>query len=419
MQDQLMQQSYEFESPDDEEGASFGEILNTLWLRKRLIITVTLLISLLASLVIFQLTPRYKANTQLLIGTDSSKVVDIQSVMANNLMGDSAVLGEMEVIKSRTLAKRVVNSLHLDRVKEFNPSLKEESVLAFLRPSNWIPEEYQQAMGLVKLEVEKTEEEQEAELLSRMADAFLGKVKVSQIKRSQVVTIEVESESPRLAAKMANTLADKYIVGQLEAKFDATKKATDWLNDQLADLKIKVESSERAVELYRQEHDITEDEGAIGLSQQELSGINSQLIIAKAQNAEAAARVRQVQRLIKQGGEIGSVSEVLNSMHIQRLKEQEAELQRKYSQMSLEFGKKHPKMVHIQAELTDIKLRIQSEVQKIAVSLQNELELARTREQSLRSSLRQVQRETGGDRVAEVGLRALELRLIESYLKPF
>ena len=264
MQNQLRQQSDEMESYDDE-GASFGEILNTLWLRKRLIITVTLLISLIAGLVIFQLIPRYKANTQLLIGTDSSKVLDIQSVMANNLMGDSAVLGEMEVIKSRTLAKRVVKALHLDTVAEFNPALKEEGALAFLRPSNWIPEEYLQALGLVKLEVAeaKTEEEVEAELLSRMASSFLGKVKVSQIKRSQVVTIEVESESPKLAAKMANTLADKYIIGQLEAKFDATKKATDWLNDQLATLKDKVEASEQAVELYRQENDITQVKGTV------------------------------------------------------------------------------------------------------------------------------------------------------------
>ena len=424
MQNQLLQQSNEVDSFDDE-GASFGEILNTLWLRKRLIFTVTLLISLVAGLMIFQLTPRYKANTQLLIGTDSSKVVDIQSVMANNLMGDSAVLGELEVIKSRTLAKRVVKALHLDSVAEFNPKLKEESALAFLRPANWIPEEYLQALGMVKLEVDQTEEEAEAALLSKMATSFLGKVKVSQIKRSQVVTIEIESESPKLAAKMANTLADKYIIGQLEAKFDATKKATDWLNDQLATLKDKVEASEQAVELYRQENDITKVKGAVGLSQQQLSEINTQLIIARTQRAEAEARVRQVRRLIRQGGEVGSVSEVLNSSLIQRLKEQESVLQRKYSEMSVEFGKKHPKMIHLRAELGDIKARIKSEVHKIAVSLQNELEVAQTREYSLRSSLKQIQEETGGDREAEVGLRALEREasanriLFETFLTRF
>jgi len=389
-----------------------------------LIITVTLFITILAILVIFQLTPRYKANAQLLIGTDS-RVVDIQSVLASDLMGDSAILGEMEVIKSRTLVKRVIKTLHLEDVEEFNPLLKEQSALAFLNPGNWISEELKQSLGLSRIEEEKTEEERHTELLSRMADVFQEKIKVSQIKRSQVVNIEFQSESPKLAAKIANEIAEKYIIGQLEAKFDATKKATDWLDAQLAKLKDKVELSEHAVELYRQENDITQVKGNIGLSQQQLSEINSQLIIARTQRAEAEARLRQVQRLIRQGGQVGSVSEVLNSVLIQRLKEQEAVLQRKYSEMSVEFGSKHPKMLNLRAELTDIKAKIQSEIQKIAASLQNELDIAKTREGSLRTSLRQIQEQTGGDREAEVGLRALEREasanraLFETFLTRF
>ena len=424
MNNQLMQQSHEFDSFDEEEGASFGEILHTLFLRKRLIITVTLLISILATLVIFQLTPRYKADTQLLIGTNS-KVVDIQAVLASDLMGDSAILGEMEVIKSRALAKRVVRSLHLEGVEEFNPAPKEAGALAFLNPKNWISDEFKQALGLSKVAVEKTEEQKNIELLSEMARTFLSKVKVSQIKRSQVVTIEMESESPVLAAKMANELAEQYIVGQLEAKFDATKKATDWLNNQLAKLKEKVEASERAVELYRQEKGITQTKGSVGLSQQQMSEINSQLIIARTKRAEASARVRQVQRLIRSGGDVSSVSDVLNSALVQRLKEQESTLQRKYSEMSVSFGKKHPEMIQIQAELRDIKAKITSEVQKIATSLQNELDIASTRQYSLSSSLKQVREETGGDRAAEVGLRALEREasanrtLFETFLNRF
>ncbi|MFW5443112.1 MAG: GumC family protein [Methylococcaceae bacterium] len=421
MNNQMMQPDQE---PFEDEEASFGEILQTLWLRKRLITTLTLLISILAALVIFQLTPRYKANTQLLIGK-SSKVMDIQSVLANDLMGDSAILGEMEVIKSRTLAKRIVRALHLDNVEEFNPAPKEDGALAFLNPKNWVSKEFMQSIGLAKMPVEKSEEELQSELLSKVASTFLGKLTVSQVKRSQVVTIEIESESPKLAARMADKLADLYIIGQLEAKFDATKKATDWLNDQLSKLKDKVELSEQAVEMYRQEKGITQDESTVGLSQQQLSEINSQLIIARTQRAEASARVRQVNRLIRSGGDISSVSEVLNSGLIQRLKEQESTLQRKYSEMSVEFGKKHPQMIQLQAELADIKMKIKSEVKKIAASLQNELDIASTRQYSLSSSLKQVQQETGGDRAAGVGLRALEREasanriLFETFLTRF
>ncbi len=424
MSNQLLQQTHETESYDDDE-LSLGEVLHTLWLRKHLIITVTLLTSILASLIVFQLTPQYKAKIQLIIGTTGGTVVDFQSVLASDLMGESAMLGEMEIIKSRSLAKKVIESLSLDAVEEFNPQLKKHSALAFLNPVNWISDDFKQTIGLTAVKNEKTQEEKWAELLSKMTDTFLKKVKVSQIKRSQVISIEMESENPRLAAKMANELADKYIIGQLQAKFDATKKATDWLNDQLAKLKEKVEDSERAVEMYRQKKGITRVKGNVGLSQQQLSELNSQLIISRTQTAEASARVRQIQRLIRQGKDVSSVSEVLNSILIQRLKEQQSTLQRKHSEMSVEYGKKHPKMIQIQAELSDIKDKIQSEVQKIATSLQNELDIASTRENSLRSSLKKIQQQTGGDREAAVGLRALEREasanrtLFETFLTRF
>lgn len=412
MQYHALQDTHENYS-DEDGGASLGEILHVLWLRKKLIIAVTLFIIILASLIVLQMTPRYKANTQLLIGTDS-KVVDIQSVMTSDLMGDSAILGEMEVIKSRSLLKRVIAFLHLESVEEFNPGSKEKSFFSFLNPSNWF------SGGSVK-----TEEEKQAELLTKMVDIFLGKIKISQIKRSQVVNIEVESEDPKLAAALANEIADKYIIGQLEAKFEATKKATDWLNNQLATLKEKVQSSEHAVELYRKQKGITQVGNNIGLSQQQLLEINSQLIIARTQRAEADARMRQIQRVIRKGGELGSVSDVLNSHLVQRLKEQESVVQRKYSEMSVEFGKKHPRMIQLKAELSDIKKKIKSEVKKIATSLQNELDIARTREASLLSSLKQVQEATGIGREDEVGLRALEREasanraLFETFLTRF
>ncbi len=423
MNNQLLQQVHKLESIDDKKD-SLENFLHTLLLHKRLIITITLLISILAVLLIFQLTPRYKASTQLLMGT-KSRVVNIQTVLTNDLMNDGAILGEIEIIKSRSLAKKVIHSLHLEQIDEFNPAPQKESALSFLNPKNWISDELKLSLDLSKVAVKNTEEEKQRLLVHRMVNTFLSKLKVSQIKRSQVVTIKMESESPVLAAKMANALADKYIIGQLEAKFNATKKATDWLNNQLTRLKQKVEQSEHAIELYRQKKGITQSKGNMGLSQQQLSEINSQLIVARAQKAEASARVSQVQQLIRSGGDVSSVSEVLNSSLIQRLKEQQSTLQRKYSEMSVEFGKKHPKMIQLRAELADIKSKITIEVKKIAASLQNELEIVSIRQNSLASSLKKIQQQTGGDREAEVGLRALEREasanrvLFETFLTRF
>lgn len=394
-------------SQADNTEISLSSIINVIWLRRKLLISVTLLISLAAILTIYQLIPRYTATTQLLIGINSAKVVDIQEVMTGNLNGDSAVIGEMEVIKSRELARKIIEHLQLDQYEEFNPKLKKPGFLAQLNPKNWIPDNWKESMGFEEVKTGSDDEKEEARL-TNLTNTFLSKLTVSQIKRSQVINIAVESEDPKLAAKIANEVADKYIVGQLQAKFDATKKATDWLNDQLGELKEKLESSERAVENYRKSHDLVEVSKGTGLTQQQLSEINSQLIIARAQRAEAEAKYQQVESILRSGREIDSVSEVLNSSLIATLRSQESEVQRKYSEMLVEYGARHPRMIQMQAELTDVKNKIDSEVKKIAAGLRHSLDVAHAREDSLSTSLKQMETKTSGNNQAEVDLHALE-----------
>ena len=386
---------------------SLSSFLNVLEVRRKLIISVTFLISLLALLTIYQLVPRYTATNQLLIGINSAKVVDIEEVLSGGMKGDTAVIGEMEVIKSRELAHKIIAHLHLDQYEEFNPKPKPPGFLDQFNPKNWIPETWKESLGTKALDT-RTETEKQESQLNNLTNKFLSKVTVSQVKRSQVINIAVETQDPKLAAIIANEVADQYIVGQLQAKFDATKKATDWLNDQLGDLKQKLENSERAVENYRKNHNLVEVSKGTGVTQQQLSEINSQLISARAQRAEAEAKYQQVESITRNGQDIDSVAEVLNSGLISSLRGQEAEVQRKYSEMLVEYGARHPKMIQMQAELADIKAKIDTEVKKIAAGLRHSLDVARARENSLASSLQQMESKTAGNSQAEVELRALE-----------
>lgn len=392
---------------NDRADISLSDILHTLWLRKRLLISVTLLISIVAVLFIFQLVPRFTATTQLLIGINAAKVVDIEEVMTGNLNGDAAVVGEMEVLRSRELARKIIDSLHLEQYEEFNPTLRKPGLFSQFSLKSLLPESWREATGLVKIDSRTDEEKEEARLTS-LTDTFLDKLKTSQVKRSQVINVTFESEDPKLAAKIANEVADKYIVGQLQAKFDATKKATDWLNDQLGELKQKLELSERAVEQYRKTHELLEVSKEVGLSQQQMSEVNSQLIITRAQRAEAEAKYQQVEAISRSGRDIDSVAEVLNSPLISSLRQQESEVQRKYSEMLVEFGPRHPRMIQMQAELEDIQAKVRSEVKKIASGLRNSMDVARAREGSLAGSLRQMESKTSGGNQAEVQLHALE-----------
>ena len=410
---------------EDSEEVSLSDIFHVLWLRKKLLVSATVLLTLVAVLVIFQLVPRYTAKAQLLIGINSAKVVDIEEVMTGGLSGDSAVIGEMEVIKSRKIAHNVIEKLHLDQLKEFNFALKKkDGFFSQFSYKDILPSDFLEMFGLSVID-NRDEEEQQQALKTEIADNFLDKLNVSQVKRSQILNLTYESEDPKLAAKIANEVAKQYIVGQLQAKFDATKTATDWLNDQLSELKETVKLSEQVVEVFRQSHGLINVGKEQGLSQRQLSEINSQLIIARAERAEAQAKYNQVARILKSGRDIDSVSAVLNSNLIQRLREQEAEVQRTYSEMLVEFGKKHPRMIAMGAKVNDIKRKIRSEVKKIAAGLRNSLAVYRSRENSLAHSLKQIKRKTGGNNKDEVQLRALEREadanrtLFETFLTRF
>lgn len=415
---------YNTNSMADKEENQISEALHTLWFKKNLIFNVTLAITLFAALNIYQLIPRYTASAKLLLGINKSEIIDIKEVLSNFGGLDSEVIGEIEVLKSRQLAKRVINKLHLENNAEFNSSLRKPDAFAAFKIKDLFPKDWLKALGLIKVH-NRTEEVKQQKLSTVIINTFLAKLTVENINRSKVISLSYQTKDPQLSAKIVNEITEQYILGQLRAKFDATKKATDWLNSQLIDLKTKVEYSERAVEIFRREHNLVEVSKERGVSQQQLSQINSQLIIARASRVGTQAKYEQVTELLKGGDNIETVSSVLNSSMIQTLRRQEAALERNYSEMLVEFGQKHPRMIQMNAQLKEIQHSIESHIKKIASGLRNQLSVARSREDSLSDSLKQIGAQTSENKQLEVKLRALgreasaNRALFETFLSRF
>jgi len=369
-----------------------------------------------------------------MINVPETQVVDIEQVLSRNLMSGEEATAEIEILRSRGLAAKVIGKLKLLNYEEFNPSLgvPEKSFfdfLKFLNPKTWIPVSWKRALKeAISGEVQQVPLN-DAEITDRsMVDAtdiFLSKLNVESVEWSNVITISFDSLSPVLAARIANELPEAYILDQLQAKFDATEKATAWLTEQLSGLAVQVVESERAVEIYRQEHGLTKGANS-GIMAEQLSEINSQLIVARAERAAAEARLLQIKRLRNQAGQgIETSNEVLSSPLIQQLRNQEAQVTRRLSELATEYGPKHPKMLQVNAEIKDIRQRIDTEISKITRGLENEVEVARTRERSLASSLQNAEQQSGAQNQEAVQLRALEREaaanrvLYETFLNRF
>lgn len=407
------------EALQDEESVSLSQILHVFWLHRWVFFLSSSFIIILATIALLQVTPRFTAESKLLIGIAQAKVVDIEAVLGGDMTSPQAVKDEIEVLTSRELAKKVIEKLNL---LDLVPPAQQSSSLAL---SEWLPDDVKEMLALASEQGKLSGQDAENALLARAVDSYLAKLKVSSVRGSRVIKIAFESTDPKLAAEIANTHADTYIIGQLEAKFEATQKATSWLNEQLSKLRTKVADSEKAVEAYRSEHNLTRGTGDVGLLKEQLSELNSQLIVAKAKRAEAAARLAQVKRLLKSGSGAETAAEVLSSSFIQSLNEQEAMLTRKISEMSIEYGEKHPKMIRVKAEKKEIERKIKVEIKKIAAKLENELVVANSRQQSLQSSLNQISRKSSVSDEKEVTLRALEREaaanklLFENFLNRF
>jgi len=412
------------------------EYVQLLWYRKKLILAITLFVAVVGWIQVNQIRSIYTATSTLMLGVAQAKAVDIESVLQRDYWGDQ-VLAEMEVLRSRGLSRKVVERLQLQNYAEFNPGLQEpeEGLFDFLRyldPRTWIPREWKDAVKEAlgrETRVDPVEPPDEAgraeQQIVTATNILLGKVQVTEVELAGVVTISVSSWDRNLAARIANEFPEAYIVDQLESRFEATEKANAWLSEQLQELELKVRESERAVDIFREQRGLVEYAG-MGLLDTQLSELNSQLIVARANQAEVEARLAQINRMLAAGGQgVETLTEVLSSTLIQQLRAQELQATTRISELSVEFGPKHPRLLQAQAELIEVRERIESEVSKVASGLENEAEFARTRVASLEASLREAQGESSEQSKESVQLRALQREaaanraLFETFLSRF
>jgi polysaccharide biosynthesis transport protein len=383
--------------------------LGRILLRRRLIILGTIAAVLLLTTVwVMQTVPMYTASVHVMLQPRESRVVDVEAVLSGLPTDIAGMQSEIQVLKSRRLVQRTVEQLGLTEIEEFNGRLRPKSAWkVYLNPKTYIPDFVLELFRGETKTVEITDDERAARERAGVVDNFLRNLTVSPEGRSLVIQISFTSEDPRLAADIVNAHADFYIVSQLEAKFEATKRATKWLSERLTDLRDEVVVAEGAVEGYRKNAGLIKGQSA-DLTAEEVSELNTLLVQARTRRADAEARLRQMRKLMNTDEGIESATEVLSSGLIQKLREQEAGVERRAAELAMEYGERHPKMINIRAEIADLRAKIRSEVGKIIQGVRNEVAVEKNREDVLKANVRNLKTEVSRLNEAEVSMRALE-----------
>jgi len=347
-------------------------------------------------------------------------VVSAESVLSGLTADTSVVDTEIEILKSRQLAQRVVEVLHLEKDPEFNPALGDpgpvQAVVGGIATlfGAAAPDAARERLTAVEAQKEK----------EKVVENVLSRLTVRRAGLTYVMNVGFTSENPAKAARVANTFAERYLLEQLEAKFDATRQANSWLNSRLAEMRGELQQAEAAVEQYRTANNLLSASGAT-LTEQEISTYNQQLATVRASQAEAEARLRTARAQLAAGSTGEDVGEALGSQVVQTLRARRAEVSGRVADLTSRYGPRHPDMLRAERELADIDAQIQAEIRRIISNLEAQVQVARERTGSMAGSLGSARGTLAANNAAGVRLSELERNaesvrtLYESFLTRF
>jgi uncharacterized protein involved in exopolysaccharide biosynthesis len=381
-----------------------------LWRRKGLIVGLTLLAAALAFVAVNMVTPRYKSEARVLIETRDNIFLrpDAERTTERGAAVDQeAVTSQVQLILSRDLAREVIKSLKLAERPEFDPVLRGSSTIGVVLG----------LVGLIKDPMSQTPEE-------RVFRSFAERLTAYQVEKSRVIAIEFESESPELAARVANAVADTYLVFQQTAKQDQSRVAGHWLAEKIEPLRGAVADAEGKVEQYRARNNLLVGTNNTTLSNQQLGELNAQLSAARAQKADAEAKARIIRDALRTGAAV-EFADIINSELMRRLSEQRVTLRAQLAEQSSTLLDQHPRIKEIKAQIGDLDRQIRSEADRLARSFENDARVVSAKVETLSASLDQLKRQAGNTNEQDVQLRALEREakaqreLLESYLAKY
>ncbi len=394
------------------EEQSFLETLRKLWRHRLLIAACTVVLGGAAIMAAWLMPSYYVSEARVLVGVQSPRLPNIESIIADVSPDAERVQNEGFILQSRNIAKQVIDQLKLRENPEYNPELAPPSLWARLNPMQYLPPQLtawlDRQMAATK-KVEPIKDPSNAD--DGTIDVLLGHIDVSTLGRSHVLSVKAESRNPQTASAIANALAERYLDYQRRDKVEAMDRVDKFLMGRVAELREAVRKSDQAVEDYRRTHDLYKSAGSTsggGVTSQQLTELNTQLLAAQTAKAEADSRLKEAQEMRKGGLTSESVPEVLRSPLVTVLKQQQADTERKAAELQATYGPRHPSMLNARSEVGNIQARVNAEVGKVIDGLAREARTADARYQALAQNFETLKKQMGSVNNQTIQLEALE-----------
>ena len=360
------------------------------------ILGLTVAVAILTTLIVSTIRPSYRAAAVLLIEQGKNKVVSIEEVYSQGMIQREYYQTQVEILKSDDLARKVVQKLNLVTHPDFDPRQAEppwtSRILATVMP----PEE-----------VRWTDDQ----VFKVVVERFKRDLNVQLVRNSQLAQLTFTAYDRALAAQVPNALAEVFIESDLDSRVAMTQRAATWLRERMGELRAKVDGAEKSLQDYRDRERIVDTKGLVlsGAGRQ-LEELTRSLVEARQKRAEAESAYSLVQQIKAGRMQSGydSVPAVIRHPLIQRMKEQEADADRKLGDAAKRYGPEHPRMIQAKAELEAAKESTRKQMEVVVAGIAKEYEAARANETAVERALAQSKSDIQGINRKEFQLGVLE-----------
>lgn len=339
-----------------EDQVALAECWRILKKRRWTVLAPLLIITSLVTAACFMMRPVYKAVSRVQVEAETPLVQSIDQMYGGTQTDDAFLQTQIEILKSDALAWQTVTSLGLGD----NPAFASSSEMAISDP-----------------------EKRKEKLISRFEKALA----IELIPKSRMLSIGFESSDPRLAARASSALAANYIDYSFRRKYNATREASAWMEQQLDDLKTKVQTSQAALVEYERQHSIVNTGDKRSLQEQILSELSSNLTLAKNERIQKESLYDQV---LTQPAQMAKLA---HNPLLERLEEKYIDQKTKFAETQAQYGPKHPQVLHQQQQLAEMSGQIAQEQGRVIERTRNEFETAKRREQLLAAAVNKQKRE--------------------------
>ena len=334
------------------------EYWETIIRRKWVIVVFAVVLILSVGIITFNTVPKYKAMTTLLIKEESSKMLNIEDEFGyqRRVMDLRFYNTQLKLLKSKSLAERVVRKMNLPARPEFSAGQKPKKSLTTtvknLISLRWIVPGKKPEVGDSMYSIPSSP-------YTEIANVLQDGIEVSSIKKTNLVEISYKSPYPVLCSDIVNTLAEEFISFSVEKRYETTQQASDFLSEQIANLRGDLAAKEKELQRYGQQKKLfflTDTESATMSKFADLTEAYTQ---SQIERIKAEASYRELKEL-----EIDSLPQFVINMMIQNLKTEYTRMKNEYKEKSEIYKSDYPVMVTLRAKLTSMRNELENEIAK-------------------------------------------------------